>query len=142
MISVRDSVFYSQVLKEINYKDGDVFIFDGFVVAEMNYGIIYTWEDHAKPIVEDVSSFLKTNGNNIIYISNRINSYSVNPSDWLKFFTNNYSLKGYGVVSQSRGSLLNTVIENLFFNKKIKRFSDLNAALQWAQNKVLVDIDN
>lgn len=142
MISIKDSIFYSEVLKEINYKDGDVFIFKHFVVAEMNYGIVYTWEDHAKPIVEEVTNFLDTDGSNLIYISNRINSYSVNPSDWLKFFTNNYNLKGYGVVSQSKSSLLNTAIENLFFKKKIKRFSDLNTALQWAQSKVLIEMEN
>ncbi|TCK68855.1 hypothetical protein DFQ05_0365 [Winogradskyella wandonensis] len=140
MITVKSSVFSSKILKELSYDFGDVYIFDGFVVSEINSGVTITWDDHAKQIVDDVTSFLNTDGSDLVYISNRINSYAVKPNDWLKFFTNSYSLKGYGVVANTKGSIMNTVIENLFFNKKIQRFNSLEAAVQWAKDRVLVDI--
>ncbi|MFD1064171.1 hypothetical protein ACFQ1Q_13010 [Winogradskyella litorisediminis] len=140
MLSLKESFFLNDVLKELNYSFGNVFIFDGFVISEINSGITFTWENHAKVIVDDVTSFLDTDGRDLVYISNRINSYAVKPNDWLKFFTNSYSLKGYGVVAQTKGSIMNTVIENLFFNKKIQRFQSLEAAIQWAKTKVLVEM--
>ncbi|MBT8243770.1 MAG: hypothetical protein HKP48_01730 [Winogradskyella sp.] len=51
------------------------------------------------------------------------------PNEWLTFFTNSYKLQGYGVVAYTDGSILNTVIESLFFNKKIQRFNSLEAAV-------------
>ncbi|SHH40035.1 hypothetical protein [Winogradskyella jejuensis] len=137
---IKDSVFYTDVLKELEYNFGSVYIFEGYVASEINSGITITWDEHAKQIVNDVTSFLNTDGSDLVYISNRINSYAVKPNDWLKFFTNSYSLKGYGVVANTKGSIMNTVIENLFFNKKIQRFNSLEAALQWAKDRVLVDI--
>ena len=63
------------------------------------------------------------------------------PNDWIKFFKNSYKLKAYGVVGYTHNSFLNTLIENLFFTKKIRRFSDLDAAFQWATHNDLVEID-
>ncbi|MCD2259842.1 hypothetical protein [Psychroserpens luteolus] len=142
MISVKDSALYDNVLKEFNYDYGNVFVFDGYVISEIKQGITFTWDHHAKQIVEDVTSFLDTDGNDIVYISHRIYSYAVKPNDWLNFFKHSYSLKGYGVVGYTQGSVLNTVIENLFFHKKIKRFNSLEAAVQWATDKALAEVEN
>lgn len=140
MISVKQSALYQQVLKEFNYDYANVFVFDGFVISEISHGVTFTWDHHAKQIVEDVTSFLETDGNDVIYISHRIHSYAVKPNDWLKFFKHSYGLKGYGVVGYTQGSMLNTVIENLFLTKKIKRFSSIEAAVQWATDKVLSEV--
>jgi len=142
MNSIKSTHLYNNVLKELTYSFGNVFIFKGYVISEINEGIIFTWEHHAKQIVDDVSTFLSTDGNDVVYISHRINSYTVKPNDWLKFFTHSYGLKGYGVVGYTQGSVLNTVIENLFFNKKIKRFNSIDAAIQWATDIILAEVDN
>lgn len=142
MVSVRHSALYNNILEEFSYDFGTVFVFDGFVISEINQSITFSWEHHAKQIVEDVTAFFETDGTDIIYISHRINSYAVKPNDWLSFFKHSYSLKGYGVVVYTQGSVLNTVIENLFFIKKIKRFNSLDAAVQWATDKVLVEIED
>ena len=129
MISVKETSLYSEVLKELNYSFGNVFIFQGFVISEINRGSSLNWEEHAKVIVDDVFCFLGTNGNDLIYISHRINSYSVVPFDWNIFFKSNYQLKAYFIVSADRIRLLNSFVENLFFNNKIKRFRDLHTAV-------------
>lgn len=129
MKSIKETNLYKEVKKELNYPFGNVFIFEGFVVSEINRGINFSWENHGKVIVDDVSCYLGTEGNELIYISNRINSYSVVASDWLKFFKNNYTLKGYFIISENNIGVLNSMIENLFFNNKIKRFNTIEAAI-------------
>ena len=84
-------------------------------------------------MVEDVSCYLGTLGGDLIYISNRINSYSVVAADWMKFFKNYYFLKGYYIVDDKKVSNINLLIENLFFNGKIKRFDTLDEAVNFAE---------
>lgn len=141
MISLKETLHYKNVVKELNFPFADVYIFDGFVVSEVKEGITFSWNEHAKVMVEEISTFAQTNGEDIIYISHRINSYSVIASDWLKFFKHSYGLKNYGVVGYKKASFLNTMMENLFFNNKIKRFTDLNAAIDWASNKTLEELN-
>ena len=137
MKSLKETNLYNEVIEELNYSFGTVFIFETFVVSEINEGVCLNWEDHGKVITEDVCYYLNTNGSNLIYIAHRINSYSVIASDWLKFFKSSYTLKGYYIVSENSSGLLNSMIENLFFKVKIKRFSSLDAAVNWT--KISVD---
>lgn len=139
MKSIKDLILYKEVIKELNYPFGNVYIFEKFVVSEIDEGISFNWENHGKLIVEDVTYYLGNNGDDIIYISNRIHSYSVVASDWLKFFKHSYSLKSYLIVSDDKVGLLNSMIENLFFSNKIKRFKTLEAAVNWIKND-MVDI--
>ena len=69
MISVKQTDLYSDVLKELNYSFGDVFIFEGFIVSEIKQGINFSWNNHAKQIVDDVSCFLGTDKTLISYSS-------------------------------------------------------------------------
>lgn len=132
MKSVKQSHLYSKILKELNYPFGDVFIFNGFVISEIKQGVTVSWKKHAKRMVEDITCYLGTDGSDVVYISNRIHSYAVAPTDWLTFFKNNYYLKAYYIVSYSPNSRINIIMENLFFNNKIKSFSSLPEAVNWA----------
>ncbi|CAH8295099.1 hypothetical protein EV196_108109 [Mariniflexile fucanivorans] len=129
MISVKETNLYTKALKELNYSFGNVFIFDGYIISEINQGVIFNWEEHAKIIVDDVTCFLGTDGHDLIYISHRINSYSVVPHGWINFFKSRYKLKGYFIVSDDKVRILGLLIENLFFNNKIKRFNNLETAI-------------
>lgn len=137
MASVRDTPFYNNVIKELKYPFATIFLFDGFIVSEINQGVVYSWDDHAELVSQDIANYYGTDGQDLILISNRINSYSVVAADWLKFFKHNYKLKGYAVVGYNKASLLNTLIENLFFNDKIKKFNDLSTAINWVENSDL-----
>ncbi|WP_179006007.1 hypothetical protein [Winogradskyella forsetii] len=142
MLSIRHSNLYSEVLKELNYEFGDVFIFDGFVISEVKEGVSYSWELHGKPTVKAVVDFLKTDGSDVVYISHRINSYSVVPMDWLKFYKQSLNLKGYGIVTYNNVSTISSVIENLFFKKQIRRFITIESAIQWAKLIDLVEAND
>lgn len=133
MVSVKETCFYAEVIKELNYPFADLFIFNGFIISEIKRGVSFNWEEHAKLMTEDVACYLGTQGDDIIYISNRINSYSVVASDWLKFFKNRYSLKGYYIISEDKKGFFSSTIEGLFFSKKIKRFNSIFEAINWVK---------
>ncbi|NRD22800.1 hypothetical protein HNV10_06085 [Winogradskyella litoriviva] len=134
MQSIRHSELYNEVLKELNYKFGDIFIFNGFLISEIKEGVSFSWEEHAKRIINDVLDYTKCDGKDLVYISHRIYSYSLVPTDWLKFFRNSFTIKGYGVIGYDDLSFVNTVIENLFFKKKIRRFNSVESAVNWAKS--------
>lgn len=134
MQSIRDTELYAEVHKELNYTFGDIFIFKGFIVSEIKQGIALSWKDHANHFVQDIAYYLGTDGTDIVYISNRINSYSVNAVDWLKFFKSDYKMKAYCIVSDNPMGKMNIMIENLFFNNKIKTFQSLFDAINWVKN--------
>lgn len=136
MISVQETSLYPEALKELHYSFGTVYIFKTFVISEINKGVSFNWKDHGKVIVDDVAIFLGTDGHDVIYISNRINSYSVVASDWLKFFKHSYALKEYYIVSERKTSKLSLLVENLFFNNRIKRFNSLHTAINWIKKGV------
>ncbi|WP_296381334.1 hypothetical protein [Winogradskyella sp.] len=115
------------------------FIFEGYVISEIKEGISFSWETHAHPIIKDVIDYTKCDGSDLVYLSHRIYSYSVVPTDWLKLFRNSFDLKGYGIIGYTGVSFVNTVIENLFFKKKIRRFTTVDAAVQWAKSFNLVE---
>ncbi|WP_282121854.1 hypothetical protein [Algibacter mikhailovii] len=133
--SVKQTDLYPKVLKELNYSFADVFIFDGFIISEIKQGVNFSWNNHAKYIVDDITCFLGTDGTELIYISNRIHSYSVVAIDWLKFFKHQYGLKGYYVVSNSQMSKLNLLVEQLFFKEKIMHFDSLFSAVHWVRTE-------
>ena len=140
MHSARYKDLYKEVLKEFNYRFGNVFVFEGFIISEINEGVSFSWEEHAQRIVRDVTDFTKCDGGNLVYLSHRIHSYSLVPNDWLKFFRNSFELKGYGFIGYNKLSFVNTVIENLFFKKKIRRFTTLEAAVDWAKSFDVVEV--
>lgn len=136
MVQMKDTKFYPWVLKEFNYPFGDVFVFKKFIVSEINEGVNFDY-DKAEVVIKDICGFLGVkNGDKINYISNRVNSYSVTASDWIKFFKNSYLLKSYIVVSSKR-RFANAIVEKLFFKDSIKHFKDLEVAISFIENNMV-----
>lgn len=140
MPSVKEINLFSEVIKEFNYSFGNLYVFKNFVVSEMNQGENIAW-DNGKLMIDDITSYFDTNGEDIILISNRIHSYSVVAADWLKFFKQKYSLKAYCIVSANEAGTLNSAIEKLFFKKKIKHFKTLEEAVNFVK-KNIIEITN
>jgi len=133
--SLKNSPYYHEALHELEYDFGTYFLFDGFIIAEIKPGVILNWDNHGKKIANDILDLYDSNGENIIYISNRINDYSIVPSDWIKFYKSNYKLKGYAVVNHTKSGHVNYLLERLFLNSKSKKFNSLERAIEWA-NKI------
>ncbi len=134
MKSVKNSVFYQEAIQELNYPFGNFYLFETFIIGEIKTDIVFNWKDHAKTVVEEITNLYDQNGKDLVYITNRVNPYSVVPSDWIHFFKYSYSLKGYGIVSYNQKGMLNTVLEKLFMRSKLQSFSSLSDAILWAKS--------
>lgn len=133
MTSIKDTSYYHDAIQVLSYPFGTYYLFENFIVGEVNKDIVFTWKDHAKALVEEITSLYDQNGKDLVYISNRIHPYSVVPSDWIHFFKYSYSLKGYGIVSYDPKGKLNTMLEKLFMRSKFRSFDSLTDAIEWAK---------
>ena len=114
---------YDQVQKEFNYSFGSFYVFNGFIVSEINEGVCFTWEGKGERFVKDFCMYANVlDLKDYAYVSNRIYEYSVVPSDWLKFIKS-YTLKSYCIVSEAKVGKLSLLVESLFYPNKIKRFN-------------------
>lgn len=116
-------------------------IYDNYLVVVMNEGVTVT-PDHNQVLLNVSDTYF--NNRNFVYITNRIHSYSVNPS--IYFETSKIkNLLGFAVVSKDYKAKTNAEVEKLFFEKPFEIFSTLEIAVDWA-NSLLIkknsDINN
>lgn len=113
--------------------DFGVFYFcDRFIIVEINEGIDYTWDK-----IEIVAMMVVEHyGNNpkLGYISNRVNSYSVDPGLWDKFHNTYNMIVASAIVSYNKFGSLNAEIEKRLTYKSTKRCTNLNDAIEWIVN--------
>ena len=108
----------------------EITIYDKYLVVVMNEGVNIT-PKHNKVLVEVTKThFSKTS---FVYITNRINSYSVDPKIYLET-AKIKNLKGLAVVSNNYKAKGNAQIEKMFFNKPFEIFANLENAFSWADD--------
>ena len=111
-------------------KTGTYYFFEDFIISEINEGMVFDWE-----MAQEFLTLAENHygaENKIAYISNRVHSYSLVPQDWLKYFKARNSVSGFAVVSYNKRERSDILLERLFFKSKIKKFFDLNEAVDWA----------
>jgi len=112
---------------------GMYYLCDDFVIGELNEGIHFDTKKTTrigKKIIDHYGTHPK-----ICLISNRINSYSVDPQNWkhvMEIYPN--ILKASCIVSYSKLSQFNADLEKRFFTDSIMKFDTLDEAIHWAQN--------
>ncbi len=111
-------------------KIGTFYLFKDFLISEFNEGVTVDWES-VQEILHIAESYYGTNAS-IAYISNRVHNYSLVPQDWLKFFKARKSINVMAVVSYNSRERSNILLEKMFFKNKIKKFYNLNEAVEWA----------
>jgi hypothetical protein len=139
MQRVRDLAFFKKIKEVREYEFGVFYFFDGLVISEMSEGTTFDWEKAEKII--RVAYEILGKDKPVAYISNRINDYSVVPTDWLKFYKNRHHLEFYSIVAYNNGGLASVILEKMFFRNKIRQFSNLEDAIQWSLAKVSEKID-
>lgn len=139
-MKITDSTLAEEI-KDIYVSDfGNFYFMEGIVISEINEGVTYTWNEAYK-VVEAANAFYGPTIS-VCYISNRVNKYSVKPSDWLKFYKNNNKLNGYAVVTKSENSWFNALMEKVFSKVEIKRFENLYKAIEWAKLKNAKELES
>ncbi len=74
-----------------------------------------------------------------VYITNRKNSYSFNPTDHFKTAPLFPNLKGYGVVSYDSMNRDIAEMEKTFLNAPVKIFDNLDSAIAWVAELIVLD---
>ena len=134
MKSVKNIDFFKNIRQVREFEFGIFYFFDGLVISEMKDGVIFNW-NMAQKAIKAAHEVLGEEAQ-IAYISNRINSYYIVPSDWVKFFKNRHQLKFYSVVGYTKGNRVSLFLERLFFRNSIRKFTDLEEAIQWSVDKM------
>ncbi|MCL6266752.1 hypothetical protein [Flagellimonas myxillae] len=134
MRSVRDIEFFRNIREIREYEFGIFYFFDGLVVSEVKEDVVFNWNMAKKAI--DAAYEIIGREKPIAYISNRINNYSVVPTDWIKFYTHRNQLEFYSVVAHNKSGLASLILERMFFKNSIRQFSDLETAINWSLSKL------
>lgn len=110
----------------------DLSIYDNYLVVFMHEGTNVLPENN-KILLEVANEYFKNQA--FVYITHRINSYSVDPQIYLET-AKIENLKGFAVVSNVYKAKSNAEVEKMFFNKPFCIFSELNEAVAWANELV------
>ncbi len=130
---VEDSIYKDSYREKLVLDSGNFYIFDKYVIGEVNEGQYFDWET-AKVVIQRVYLHFGTTNLNLSYISNRVNSYSVQPKDWLNFFKERHKLKLIAVVAYNKTGMMSVVLERIFSKAPIRKFSSLKEAVHWVSD--------
>lgn len=104
-------------------------VFDFYIIVTFNEGVTVTPKMNNTLIHVTETHF---DDQPFIYISNRINSYAVNPETYLDTVKIK-NLKGFAIVSTNYQAKVNARIEKMFFSKPFETFSNIDDAIRWGQ---------
>ncbi|PVW15800.1 hypothetical protein [Marixanthomonas spongiae] len=120
----------SAVLKDVlKSKIATVYFYDDVAVVEAKEGVTLSYKTAFSLLISGLN-YLRASS--WVYISNRLNSYSLNPQDY-RYLEKIPTLKGLAVVYESEIGKKNAEMEAKFFNKPFASFSNLTEAYNWAR---------
>ncbi len=117
---------------KIEFSFGNYYLCDSFVISEIHEGVHLDWDK----ILEVIGATLDYYGDGIqiAYISNRVESYSIEPQLWLRFQKEFDFIIAIAAVAYNDLAYVNASLEKLFTNKSLKRCHELNEAIVWTEN--------
>ena len=132
-IKVEYSIFKDKYEVKLALDYGDFYVFDKYIIGEVKEGQHFDWS-MIKIVIEKIYAHFGTSNIDISYISNRIHSYSFQPKDWLSFYRERHKVKSFGIVAYNKFGAMNMALERLFSRTPIKKFINLESAVDWAIN--------
>jgi len=128
-VRVEESKYNNLYEKKIVHHLGNFYFFKDYVISEINEGIHFNYEN-GKEII-DMAYEHYGEGIKVAYISNRVNSYSLDPRDWITFYKERHKLEAFAIVAYNKIGIMNAVLEKLFSQTRIGRFDNLDEAVNW-----------
>ena len=118
-----------ELLDTLETELNTVYFYPRMVVSEAREGVTISYKTGFSILLKilRIGSFKKC-----VYISNRINSYSVNPTDY-KYLNKIPSLAAIAIVAPTESARQNAELEKKFFNGKIEVFETILDAYHWTQ---------
>lgn len=116
---------------------GSIFYHENFMVVEIKDGIALDF-DNATEMLQ-LAKVYYGNTTPFVYITNRKNSYSFNPTAHFKTAPLFPNLKGYAVVSYDPINRDIAEMEKSFLNAPVRIFDNLEDAIDWVGELILAD---
>ena len=110
----------------------DVFIFEHYLINQIKDGVVISYE-HYEVLKAFVEKYFPNS--NMVYLSNRVNSYTVNPLVHHKTSTID-NLIGVGIVVDTGLKEQAALFESQFFNKDFEIFVTLQEGIMWATDLI------
>lgn len=125
-----DSVFYKNLQPpKLEFSFGNYYLMEKFIVAELFEGVHFDWEK-TEMLIAGIIDFYGENPK-IGFISNRINHYSIDPKNWLKWETEYGFIIASAIVVYNSSNYMNASIEKKFAKRSIKRCASITEAIDW-----------
>ena len=117
------------MIKRLDLDFGTIKIYEQLLVSELNEGILFNVENNRKLLLLGREVF---QGRPYGYISNRLNSYAVDPMVYRES-AEHPELKAIAVVSSNDFTRKSAMVEQSFYNDKnlFRIFSSYEAAEKW-----------
>ena len=119
--------------KKIQLSFGKFFLCERFVVAELNHEIHVDWliiKKIANMIIEEYGNTSK-----IGFISNKVNSYSIDPFVWVTFSKEYNFIEAAAIVWYNDAGFMSATLEKVFLKNNVKLCESLDEAIQWVTNE-------
>ena len=107
---------------------GNFYFFETFFFSEIHEGVHFDW-DMIQEIMDYVVEFYGTAAK-LGYISNRVNSYSMNPQTWNKVKKKYNIIVAGAIISYTKTTFLSASLEKEMTKTKIKRCFSLVEAIE------------
>ncbi|WP_229724363.1 hypothetical protein [Winogradskyella forsetii] len=125
------------MIKHYNLKDADVYIFDNYIINQIREGVTIE-APHDKELNQIVQEHFS--GQEIVYISNRVKSYTVDPLIYPKV-EQIPNIVAIAIVPKTDIMRQNAAYEKNFYDKTFEIFDTLNEAIVWANKLVMAESD-
>jgi len=115
------------IIKYYNLKNAEVFIFDHYVINQIREGVII-----ATPNDKELNEIIQEHfsGRDLVYVSNRIKSYAVDPLIYKKV-EDIPNLLAIAIVPKTEIMRKNAEYEREFYHKPYGIFDSLRDAVLW-----------
>ncbi len=125
---------YFEKLKPLKVKlaFGNYYFCDQLVIGEINEGMHITWS-MAKILIQEILKFYG-DAAKIAYVANRVNSYSIDPQNWIRLEREYNFLVASAIVIYNNPSYINASLEKNFSHKSMKRCLSLSEAISWVKS--------
>jgi hypothetical protein len=118
------------LLNKIRETDiGVVYFYGNIIVFEANEGVVMSYKTGFSVLVKGLNYL---GANSWVYISNRVNSYSIKPIDY-KYLNEVPTLAAIGVVNYTEVGHTNAELEAKFCKKPFQMFHNLTEAVIWGK---------
>lgn len=117
------------IIKTLETEIGRFDYYHNCIVGEINEGVKATYETAIEPL--QVGAQVFGYGKDFIYISHRINSYSVDLNGYREAASIFPKFKGFAIVTKSKRTRALANLERLFMKQPIRVFDNLESAFKW-----------